>query len=56
MDSIQEKFEKEVLTDMYKRYWFSQPLECGIVPGEVERKENSIVTNLPIEAEDYFQS
>lgn len=51
---IQEKFEKEVLTDMYKRYWFSLPLDCGLVPGEVERKGNSIVTNLPIEAEDFF--
>ena len=52
---IQEKFEKEALTDMYKRYWFSQPLECGFVPGEVERKGNSIVTNQPNEAEDYFK-
>lgn len=49
------QFEKETLTDMYKRYWFSQPLECGAVPGEVERKGNSLITNRPLEAEAFLQ-
>ena len=49
------QFEKETLTDMYKRYWFSQPLECGTVPGEVERKGNSLITNCPLEAEAFLR-
>ncbi|MCZ2258091.1 ABC transporter ATP-binding protein [Sporosarcina sp. G11-34] len=51
---IRGQFEKEELTDMYKRYWFSQPLECAAVPGEVERKEHSLTTKCPIEAEDFL--
>lgn len=49
------QFEKEELTEMYKRYWFSQPLECGAVPGEVERKEHTLTTNRPMEAEDFLR-
>ena len=52
---ISGQFEKEELVDMYKRYWFSQPLEFRTVPGEVERKESSLVTNRPLEAEDFLR-
>ena len=49
------QYEKEALSDTYKRYWFSQPLECAAVPGEVERKAHSFITNQPFEAEDFLQ-
>lgn len=49
------QFEKEALSDMYKRYWFSGPLECEAVPGEVERKGNSLITNHPIGAEVFLR-
>lgn len=52
---IYGQFEKEALSDTYKRYWFSQPLECETVPGEVERKGNSLITNQPLEAEDFLR-
>lgn len=51
---ITDQYEKETLTETYKRYWFSQALECKAVPGEVERKGNSLVTNKPIEAEIFL--
>ena len=49
------QFEKETLSDMYKRYWISQPLGCETVPGEIERKGNSFITNQPFEAEAFLQ-
>lgn len=52
---IYGQYEKETLTDMYKRYWFLQPLACKSVPGEVERKENSLITNCPLEAEAFLR-
>lgn len=51
---IYGQFEKEELTDMYKRYWFSQPLDCEAVPGEVARKAHTLTTNRPMEAEDFL--
>lgn len=52
---ITGQFEKETLLDTYKRYWFSQPLACGAVPGEIERKAHSLMTNQPEEAEAFLQ-
>jgi len=49
------QFEKEALIESYKRYWFSQPIEFSTVPGEVERKASSLVTNRPLEAEDFLR-
>lgn len=49
------QFEKETLSDMYKRYWISQSLGCETVPGEIERKRNSFITNQPFEAEAFLQ-
>ncbi len=49
------QYEKEELIETYKRYWFSQPLKFPAVPGEVERKESSLVTNREIEAEDFLR-
>lgn len=48
-------FEKESLIDCYKRYWFSKPLECSEVPGEIERNVQSVVTNQPAETEAFLQ-
>ncbi|MBE1554247.1 ATP-binding cassette domain-containing protein [Sporosarcina limicola] len=50
------QFEKEELIEMYKRYWFSQPLDFPAVPGEQERGEGSLTTNLPNEAEEYLRN
>lgn len=52
---ITGQFEKETLSDRYKRYWFSQLLTCGAVPGEIERKGNSFITHQPLEAEAFLQ-
>ncbi|CAM3260367.1 ABC transporter ATP-binding protein [Filibacter tadaridae] len=53
---IAGQFEKEELIETYKRYWFSEPLEIPTLPGEVERKESSLVTNRPTEAEDFLRN
>ncbi|MEK5069111.1 hypothetical protein [Sporosarcina sp. FSL K6-1508] len=50
------QFEKEELIETHKRYWFSHPLELPTIPGEVERKESSFVTNRPAEAEDFLRN
>lgn len=52
---IYGQFEKEALTDRYKRYWFSQPLECETVPGEVERKAHSLTTSRSMETEVFLR-
>lgn len=52
---IYGQFEKETLIDGYRRYWFAQSLECATVPGEVERKGNSLITNQPREAEAFLR-
>lgn len=49
------QFEKETLIDCYKRYWFSKPLECSQIPGEIERNVQSLLTNQPDETEAFLQ-
>lgn len=52
---IHGKFEKEELTEMYKRYWFPQSLVFPTAPGELERKEGSLTTKRPIETEEFLR-
>ncbi|CAM4103090.1 ABC transporter ATP-binding protein [Lederbergia lenta] len=49
-------FEKDELTEQYKRYWFPSPILENIIPGEVERKGGTIVTSNPIETEKFFRN
>ncbi|MCM3112664.1 ABC transporter ATP-binding protein [Lederbergia lenta] len=49
-------FEKDELTEQYKRYWFPSPILENIIPGEVERKGGTIVTSKPIETEKFFRN
>lgn len=49
------KFEKEELTSQYKRYWMEDPLPNGILPGEIERRnERILVSNSSEETEVFF--
>lgn len=49
-------FEKEELIESYKRFWFKDDLgELTMLPGEVLRNENSIVTCQPRAAESFLQ-
>lgn len=47
-------FEKEELIESYQRYWFREEPSKSIVPGEVSRTENYIVSNQPEVTEEYF--
>ncbi|CAH0248866.1 hypothetical protein SRABI96_03124 [Peribacillus sp. Bi96] len=48
------EFEKDKLAQQYKRFWMAEDLSAAAIPGEIERK-GLRTTNLPMEAEDYFQ-
>ncbi|MBS4210111.1 ABC transporter ATP-binding protein [Bacillus sp. FJAT-50079] len=50
------QFEKEQLTEQYKRYWLTSPLQEIRIPGEVERQDQTLVTNRPQETEAFFDS
>ncbi|MEK3889171.1 ABC transporter ATP-binding protein [Bacillus sp. FSL K6-3431] len=50
------QFEKEALTEQYKRYWFSNPIPENAIPGEVERKGRTIVTSNPQKTEMFFRN
>ncbi|MGE7767426.1 hypothetical protein [Peribacillus sp. NPDC096540] len=50
------EFEKDKLSQQYKRFWLSEDLSSVSFPGGIERKGLRMVTsNLPLEAEAYFQ-
>ncbi|MGM8364928.1 ATP-binding cassette domain-containing protein [Virgibacillus sp. W0181] len=51
---MHDTFEKETLTENYQRYWFKEELPFATVPGEINREDNTIVTNRPSEAEVFF--
>ncbi|MFK4996676.1 hypothetical protein ACI2OX_01475 [Bacillus sp. N9] len=48
------QFEKEQLTEQYKRYWITSPLQEGRIPGEVERQDQTLITNRPQETEAFL--
>lgn len=49
------RFEKEELSQQYRRYWLQEPLPPELIPGEIERRnERMIVTNCRAETEDFF--
>ncbi len=55
--SLLGKFDKDELTESYKRYWMEQPLPNERIPGEIARKNaRIIVTNRPDETEVFFTS
>lgn len=49
-------FEKDELTEQYKRYWFPNAIQEKFIPGEVERRSGTIVTRNSTEAEVFFKS
>ena len=48
-------FEKEALTERYKRYWLRSELTESSIPGEVFRDRVQVVSNHPKETEHYLQ-
>ncbi|MFD2045299.1 ATP-binding cassette domain-containing protein [Ornithinibacillus salinisoli] len=48
-------FEKEALTESYKRYWTNTLLPNDPVPGEVSRNHQQIISNQPEMTEAFFQ-
>ncbi len=53
--SILGKFEKDELSERYKRYWMEEPLPNEMIPGEIARKHGRIiVTSSPEETEAFF--
>ncbi|RDW20439.1 ATP-binding cassette domain-containing protein [Oceanobacillus chungangensis] len=48
-------FEKEALTESYKRYWLNSTLPNTAIPGEVSRAHPQIVSNHPEETEIFLQ-
>jgi ABC-2 type transport system ATP-binding protein len=50
------EFEKDKLAQQYKRFWLAEDLVAAAIPGEIEKKGlRTVTTNLPMEAEVYFQ-
>lgn len=49
------QFEKEELTEQYKRYWLTSRINDHSIPGEIERTGSTIVTNDPLVTEAFFQ-
>lgn len=47
-------FEKEELTESYKRYWMIDALPSGKIPGEVVREHNHLISNQPEATEHFF--
>lgn len=48
-------FEKEALTERYKRYWLRSELTESSIPGEVFRDRVQVVSNHPKETEHYLR-
>ncbi|WP_164667468.1 ATP-binding cassette domain-containing protein [Virgibacillus doumboii] len=48
-------FEKDALTESYKRYWLSSSLPETTIPGEVARKTQQIISNQPEQTEAFFE-
>ncbi|GAB3048664.1 hypothetical protein [Virgibacillus ainsalahensis] len=48
-------FEKEALTESFRRYWMSGTLPAIHIPGEISRKDLQLVSNDPPATEKYFQ-
>ncbi|PWA07926.1 ABC transporter ATP-binding protein [Pueribacillus theae] len=49
-------FEKEELIAQYKQYWVKGSLPPVTVPGEIERKENMLVTKCPSQTEEFLKN
>jgi ABC-2 type transport system ATP-binding protein len=47
-------FEKEELTERYVRYWLKNEVPALLVPGEVTREGNLLVSNSPETTETFF--
>lgn len=47
-------FEKEELTEIFKRYWVVSALPEAHIPGEVSRENQQITSNQPEATENYF--
>lgn len=48
-------FEKEELTERYVQYWLKNPLPEAVTPGEVTRKNETIISNRPKVSEEFFR-
>lgn len=48
------KYEKEALLESYRTYWISGKMPESVIPGEMERKQQQILTSKPDEAEYYL--
>lgn len=53
--TILQNVEKDSLTETYKRYWFADTINLPNIPGVIERTENSLTTNSPIETEHFLK-
>lgn len=48
-------YEKETLTENFKRYWLKKPLQDKAIPGEVARHQQQVISNQPEVTEQYFK-
>ena len=51
-----QTIEKDVLTEQYRKYWFSDKLKGSPVPGEISRSGNEIISNNATATETYFRA
>lgn len=49
-----QTIEKDVLTENYRKYWFSSTLKGSPVPGEISRSGNELISNDATATETYF--
>lgn len=48
-------YDKEELTELYKRIWLNDRLENKLIPGEISRDEQSFITNNLEQSERYLK-
>lgn len=47
-------FEKEALTESYRRYFLSEALPMSSIPGEISRESHSLISNQPEKTERFL--
>ncbi|WP_106495884.1 ATP-binding cassette domain-containing protein [Lentibacillus sp. Marseille-P4043] len=47
-------YEKEELTESYKRYWLQHSLPESWIPGEISREKQQLISNQPDKTEQFF--
>lgn len=49
-------FEKEALTESFKRYWLKDSLQYTAIPGVVSRHQQQLISNQPETTEQFFKN